>query len=225
VTLEPLSRAALGDAVADSLRKAILDGVFKPGQPLYENALSQQLSVSRSPVREALFQLEREGLLVGRPNRPAVVRQLSPQEISQVYTIRSALEGIAARWAAENASPALISRLRRQAEDLDRATAAAAGDNDPGVVGQAIDFHLAIAEAAGCAELLRLLQSLCNQIKLAMSVGLVSLTRRRAEDIHAEHLALIAAIAKGDGDRAEQLAVAHVRGARDRLVLQLTAGY
>jgi len=211
------SRAALGDAVADLLRNAILDGTLKPGQPLQENALAQELAVSRSPIREALLQLERENLLVGRVNRPAVVRRPSADEITQVYTIRSALEGIAARWAAEKATPTLVAQLRQKAEELNQATIAA-DDAAPSVVGQAIDFHVAIAQAAGSPELQRLLQSLGNQIKFVMAAGLASLTRRRAEEIHAEHLALIDAIAERDGDRAERLASAHVRGARDRLV-------
>jgi DNA-binding GntR family transcriptional regulator len=218
MALQLPSRAALGDAVADVLRNAILDGSLKPGQPLHENALARELSVSRSPIREALLQLERERLLVSRLNRPATVRRPSPEEISQIYTIRSALEGIAARWAAERASPAFVSQLRQKAEDLNEATIAAERDADPHVVGQAFDFHSTIAEAAGSLELQQLLQSLRNQIKLVMASGLASLTNRRAEEIHAEHLALIAAIADRDGDRAEQLASAHVRGARDRLV-------
>jgi DNA-binding GntR family transcriptional regulator len=218
MALQLPSRAALGDAVAGVLRNAILDGSLKPGQPLHENALAKELSVSRSPIREALLQLERERLLVSRLNRPAAVRRPSPEEINQVYTIRSALEGIAARWAAEKATPAFISLLRQKAEDLNEATITAERDADPHVVGQAFDFHSAIAEAAGSLELQLLLQSLRNQIKLVMASGLASLTSRRAEEIHAEHLALIAAIADRDGDRAEQLASAHVRGARDRLV-------
>jgi DNA-binding GntR family transcriptional regulator len=218
MTLQLPSRAALGDAVADILRNAILGGSLKPGQPLHENALAQELSVSRSPVREALLQLERERLLVSRPNRPAVVRRPSPREIGQVYTIRSALEGIAARWAAENGPPAFVAQLRQKAEELNEATIAAERDADPRVVAMAFDFHSAIAQAAGSLELQQQLQSLCNQIKFVMAAGLASLTRRRAEEIHAEHLALIASIAERDGDRAEQLASAHVRGARDRLV-------
>lgn len=218
MAMEPPARAALGDAVADILRRAILDGSLKPGQLLHENALARQLSVSRSPIREALIQLERDRLVVARLNRPAVVRRPSPEEISQIYTIRAALEGIAARWAAEKATSAVVSLLRRKAEDLNRATIAAECDSDPSVAGLANDFHTAIAEAAGSLELQRLLQSLCNQIKLVMAAGLASLTSRRAEEIHAEHLALIAAIAERDGYRAEHLATAHVRGARDRLV-------
>jgi DNA-binding GntR family transcriptional regulator len=218
MALAPASRAVLSDSVADILRDAILDGSLKPGQPLRENALARELEVSRSPIREALIQLERERLVDSRINRSAVVRTPSAKEIRQVYTIRAALEGIAARWAAENATPALVAQLRRKADDLNEATIAAGDDADQRALNQAIDFHDVIAEAANSVELQRLLQSLRNQIKLVMAAGLASLTTRRADEIHAEHLALIAAIAEHDGDRAERLASEHVRGARDRLV-------
>lgn len=168
--------------------------------------------------------LERESLVVTRLNRPAVVRKPSPDEIKQIYTIRSALEGVAARWAADHATPALVSELEQKAEALNRATVADLASADSSLISMAIDFHTAIARASGSGELQRMLQSLCNQIKLVMTAGLASLTNRRAQEIHAEHLGLIAAIAERDGDRAEQLAAAHVRGARDRLVYLSDSG-
>lgn len=216
--LEAAPRAALGQSVADILRKAILDGSLKPGEPLHENTLARQLSVSRSPVREALLQLERESLVVSKINKPAIVRRPTPDEIRQNYTIRSSLEGIAARWAADNATPALVQALSQKADELNAATIAAQGSADANVAALSLDLHNSIADAAGSNELSRLLHSLCNQIRLVMSAGLASLSRRRAEEIHDEHLAIIAAIAAKDGDRAEQLAIAHVRGARDRLI-------
>lgn len=216
--LQPAPRAALGDTVADMLRRAILDGSLRPGQPLHENTLARQLSVSRSPIREALIQLERESLVVARQNRPVVVRAMSADEVRQVYTIRAALDGIAARWAAEKASPAQVAQLRQKAGALNRATIAAGGTDDPETAALGFDFHAAIAEAAGSAELRQMLMSLCNQIRLVMASGLASLTGRRVEEIHAEHLALVSAIEARDGDRAERIATAHVRGALDRLV-------
>jgi len=140
-----------------------------------------------------------------------------------VLNVADALEGIAARWAAERATPALVALLGQKADILNKATLAAEREADPSLIGLALDFHAAIADAAGSLELQRLLQGLCNQIQLVMAAGLASLTSRRAEEIHAEHVALIAAIAAKDGDRAEQLASAHVRGARDRLVHQNVA--
>jgi DNA-binding GntR family transcriptional regulator len=211
-------RNALGEQVAAILRRAILDGSIKPGQLLHENALAKQLSVSRSPIREALLQLERENLCVSRPNKPAEVRRPSPEEIRQTYTLRAVLEGVAARWTAQRATPELVAALRESAELLNKATVAAEGHNDPSLTGKAIEFHNAISVASGSNELQQMLQSLCNQIHLVMSAGLADLTSRRAEEIHAEHLAIIDAIADGDGGLAEKLARAHVEGARERLI-------
>ncbi|WP_158906990.1 GntR family transcriptional regulator [Burkholderia sp. L27(2015)] len=211
-------RAALGASVATILRKAILDGSLKPGEPLQETALARQLSVSRSPIREALILLERERLVVSHINRPTVVRRPSAEEIRQIYTIRSVLEGTAARWAAEKATPALVESLGANAEELNTATIARKSNTDARVVALAVDFHTSIAAAADCVELTHLLESICNQIKLVMTAGLASLQSRRAEEIHAEHLDIIAAIAAHDGDRAEKLAIAHVRGALHRLI-------
>jgi DNA-binding GntR family transcriptional regulator len=215
--LQPAPRTALGQSVADIIRTAILDGAIKPGEPLHENTLARQLSVSRSPIREALIQLERESLVVARINKPTVVRKPTHAELRQIYTIRSSLEGIAARWAAENVTPLLVTELSQRAEKLNKLTIKTKPGNAE-LVAMSVDFHNAIADAADSAELNQLLHSLCNQIRLVMSAGLASLSSRRAEEIHDEHLAIIAAIASGDGDRAERLATAHVRGARDRLI-------
>ena len=218
MVLKPPLRAALGDLIANILRNAILEGSFKPGDALHENTLARQLSVSRSPIREALMQLERERLVVSRINRPAVVRRPSPEEIRQVYTIRAALEGIAARWAAEKATTAFVSHLAQKAEDLNKATIAA---------GHEADFK-------SCRARLRFPCGHCGSGRLARTaISAVEPSQpnqaryggRTCEPdepargkIHSEHVALITAIAESDGDRASYLATVHVLGARDRLV-------
>jgi DNA-binding GntR family transcriptional regulator len=220
VALLPPSRAPLGSAVADILRNAILDGSLKPGEPIYEKALSEQLSMSRSPIREALIKLENEGLVVGRLNKAVTVRKPSADEIKQIYTIRAALEGIAARWAAEKATVQLVADLRSNAETLNLQTIAIEDGGNLDAVAPGIAFHMAIAEVAASAELNLVLQNLCNKIQLVMRAGLATVTRRRAEEIHKEHLAIIDAIERRDAQLAESLASAHVRGALDRIVYQ-----
>jgi DNA-binding GntR family transcriptional regulator len=211
------SRLTLGDEVTDVLRRAILDGSLKAGTPLHETTISKQLDVSRSPVREALIQLERENLVVSSPNRSTVVRSPTAEETYQIYTIRAALEGIAARWAAERSTPQLVASLRDAASKLnERTTGKNESKEDAAQMG--IEFHAAIAEASQSEEIQRLLRSLRNQIQLVMVGGLASLSNLRAERVHAEHVALINAISRKDGDRAERLASEHVLSARDRLV-------
>lgn len=216
--LIPPTRAPLGSTVADILRNAILDGSLKPGEPIYEKALSDQLSMSRSPVREALITLEHEGLLIGRINKAMTVRKPSAEEVRQIYTIRAALEGIAAKWAAERATPADIAMLQANAETLNLQTIAIEDGANLDVVVRGIEFHMAIAEVANSNELSGSLTNFCNKIKLVMTAGLATMTRRRAQEIHDEHIAIITAIANKDGELAERLAAAHVRGALDRIV-------
>jgi len=220
MSLAPPSRAALGSTVADILRNAILDGSLKPGEPIYEKTLSEQLSMSRSPIREALITLENEGLVVGRLNKAVTVRKPSAEEIRQIYTIRAALEGIAARWAAEKATVQLIANLRANAEALNLHTIAIEDGGNLDAVVPGIAFHMAIAEVAASDELNLLLQNLCNKIQLVMRAGIATVTRRRAEEIHKEHLAIIDAIERRDVQLAESLASAHVRGALERIVYQ-----
>ncbi|MGB8414743.1 GntR family transcriptional regulator [Paraburkholderia sp.] len=214
----PPSRAALGSTVANILRNAILDGSLKPGEPIYEKALSEQLSMSRSPVREALIMLEHEGLVVGRMNKAVTVRKPSADEIMQIYTIRAALEGIAARWAAEKSTPQIVAALLRNAEELNARSVAIEDGVNLDAATPGIAFHMAIADAAGSAELNVVLQNFCNKIQLVMQAGLASMSRRRADVIHSEHLAIITAISNRDADLAERLASAHVKGGLQRMV-------
>lgn len=92
---------SLHSRVYNRIRNDILNGVYEPGESLVELKLSEELGVSRTPVREALRQLELEGLVQSVPNKGATVRGVTEQDIQDIYTIRMLIEGLAARWAAE----------------------------------------------------------------------------------------------------------------------------
>ena len=94
-------RNSLGVQVFREIEKAILDGVYATGDSLIELKLSAELGVSRTPVREALRQLELEGLVKTIPNKGAVVIGVSEKDIEDIYNIRMVLESMASRWAAE----------------------------------------------------------------------------------------------------------------------------
>src|SRR5437879_5426292 len=121
-TLAPPSKEALADAVVERLRRTILEGHVAPGEPLREERLAAALEVSRGPVREALLQLEREGLVLRRPHRGAVVARLSRRDLEEVFSLRLALERLAFHWAARRATPDDVARLeasvRVQAKQL-----------------------------------------------------------------------------------------------------------
>lgn len=102
--LTPASKRSLADEVADRLRQAIFGGSFKPGQPLREEQLAVSLDVSRGPVREALVQLEREGLVTVRRHRGATVTRLSRTDVDEVYSLRLAHERLAVERAIDRAT-------------------------------------------------------------------------------------------------------------------------
>lgn len=103
--------APLRQQVVERLREAIITGQLAPAQRLIERELTSMLGVSRTVIREALRQLETEGLITLIPNKGPVVRELTPDEAKDLYNIRSRLEGLAARLFVENADDALVARL------------------------------------------------------------------------------------------------------------------
>lgn len=108
--------------VAERLRRAILRGHFKPGERLDQNEIAELLSVSRSPVREALRTLAAEGLVEVYPHRGAVVAELSPAEFEEISIIRVVLESMAARLAAPHIDDERIALLKDILAELDCTT-------------------------------------------------------------------------------------------------------
>src|SRR5215217_3401375 len=104
--LTPTVKRSLADDVVDRLRNASFHGSFKPGEALREEQLAAMLDVSRGPVREALVQLEREGLVIVRRHRGATVARLSRSDLEEVYGLRLALERLAMQRAARLATEA-----------------------------------------------------------------------------------------------------------------------
>ena len=84
-------------AVYETLRQSILDGTLKPGQRLLSSALADELNVSRTPIREALRKLEAEGLIEPSPRSELVVREISEEDLTELFYVREALEGMSAR--------------------------------------------------------------------------------------------------------------------------------
>lgn len=91
----------LYEKIFEVIKEKILMGILKPGDPLVEVKLAEELGVSRTPIREALRQLELEGLVYSIPHKGAFVAGVTAQDIEDIYTIRMLLDGLAARWAAQ----------------------------------------------------------------------------------------------------------------------------
>ncbi len=106
------------EAVYQVLRHGIVHGDLAPGERLRSDALANELRVSRTPVREALRKLEAEGL-VAQSGSGLVVRAFSEQDLTELFYVREALEGMAARLAAENATPSEIAEIRELLDDME----------------------------------------------------------------------------------------------------------
>src|ERR1700730_13928498 len=132
------------EAVYRALRHGIVHGQLAPGERLRSDALANELHVSRTPVREALRKLEAEGLVEQSGSR-LVVRALSEQDLTELFYVREALEGMAARLAAENATPTEIVEIKELLKDME--TVRRRGDVDAlrGLTGE---FHQLVCRAS-----------------------------------------------------------------------------
>ena len=206
-------RQSSHELVADVLREAITTGVLRANQPLPQDEIAAQLRVSHIPVREALRQLQSEGLVTYQPNRGATVTSLSVEEIREIYEIRAILETAAIR----SATPLLDSAEINRAETiLDAAEAAidgaAWGSHD-------VDFHQLIYNLDGRPRLRELIEGLLRRVdRYWLSHGLM--LKHRAE-FEAEHRALLEAIRGRNADRAADLLQRHLAGASERLIAEL----
>jgi DNA-binding GntR family transcriptional regulator len=202
----PLENLTLWQRVHERLREQILTGKLEPGAELAEVALSEQLGVSRGPVREALGRLASEGLVTVRPRRGAVVRSLSTEEFLELYQVREALEVMAVKLA--------VPRLRTEDfDELGRLNETMAQHADRNEVPQFFEanvaFHARLLEASGNGKLQELYRQLLGQLG---RYRLRSLTLRgNLQRSVAEHAALLRAAKRGDAERAAHLMGEHIR--------------
>jgi DNA-binding GntR family transcriptional regulator len=213
-TDEPLAPSG-GSAAArvySHVKERLLDGTFPGGALLSENELSQQLGLSRTPVRQAFVQLEAEGLLELYPKRGALVVPVAASEIEDVFEARLLVEEHCARRAANAGA-----RLAAELEPMIAEQAAAVSEGASGMAAFARadrHFHRAIVHAAGNAILTRLYDALRDR---QQRIATVSLARNPgdAERFVAEHRDILEALERGDGETASERVAAHLRAARE----------
>ena len=196
--------APLRQQVLDRLREAIIGGRIAPGQRLIERELTGMLAVSRTVVREALRQLETEGLVTLIPNKGPVVRELSPAEAQDVYHIRSLLEGLAARLFVENADDAMVSQLEVALD----AVAEAYGQGDAQeVLNRKNSFYDILYQGVMSETLTSILMTLHARIWRWRAVGLTHPKRSgdRSRESVRNLRAMLKAIKDRDADSAERI--------------------
>lgn len=197
----------LRDEVTKELRRRILSGELAQGERLVEDRLAALLGVSRNPVRESIRVLAAEGFVEVVPRIGATVARLSAEEGEELFDVRMAIEGLAARLAARKRSPEAAERLRRV---LDAAKEAVADGRLEEVSKLNTAFHLAVGEAAGNSYLNLMMKPMLQRAQWVFSQTAAA----RGPHSWTEHVSLCEAIAAGDEDEAQARAVAHVAAAR-----------
>jgi DNA-binding GntR family transcriptional regulator len=202
------ARPRMKAGIVDQLRRLIIEGTLPPGTVLRQEHLAKRLNVSRTPLREALVALEREGFVTFAPSGTASVVSLGAKDAREIMDVRELVDGLAARTLAQRGMTAEV-------EDTLRALAArmhalAARDKHRYLTANA-EFHATIVEATGHARL----QQFVPLVRMSSEVVYVRLQNQglRLRTSADEHTAVLDAIRAGDGERAEQLARAHVRAA------------
>ena len=194
------------------VKERLLDGSFPGGALLSENELSQQLGLSRTPVRQAFVQLEAEGLLELYPKRGALVVPIAASEIEDVFEARLLVEEHCARRAAA-AGAALAAELGGLISEQERAIAAGAGGMTDFARADR-RFHRAIVHAAGNAILTRLYDALRDRQQRIAAVALAR-NPSDAERFIDEHRSIAEALGNEDATAACELVSAHLRSARE----------
>ncbi len=220
--LRPATKTALADHLVSRLREAIIRGYFRPGEHLKEAQLAAQFNVSRGPVREALVQLEREGVVTSEPNKAARVAHLSRTDVDEVYKLRLALERLAVELAVENGSVGDFQEMTL-AVDAYRAatrgpiTASQAADFD-------VEFHDLIYKAARHRRLWEAWLAIRSQVHLFLLSRNVVNRDFKAIQIN-EHRAIISVLQKRNVAEATQAIEEHLRGAYERLLASYEGGH
>ncbi|MBC7258365.1 MAG: GntR family transcriptional regulator [Chloroflexi bacterium] len=208
------SYRTLQELVTDRIREAILRGWLKPGERLDQAEIAERFQVSRMPVREALRTLEAEGLVKFYPHRGVEVCDLSPEEIEEIYQIRSALEAMAIQLAVPHFNEEADRQLSALLQEMEEVA-----DDPPTWTTLNYRFHRMLYGLSGRARLCAIIESLRNTVQpyVARDVSHPTRARRAME----EHREILAACRAGDATRAAELISQHLKQVCDNLVASL----
>ena len=179
------------------LRNGIASGDLAPGTRLKEADLVRDLAVSRTPIREALNQLSKEGLIEIIPRRGAFVKQWNKEEALEILLIREALESLAARLATERITPEQIDRLAGYMEDYEKGRLEYTEADRL--------FHSDIVQACGMTRLIDMIKNLYDTLRMNKILAGSFESQERIRNSMAEHLRIVEAMRAGEGDRVELL--------------------
>ncbi len=200
------ARPSLAEAAYAALKASILEGLLPPGHEAVEQAIADQLGMSRTPVHEAVLRLQHEGMVRILPRRGVMVLPIDPEDLRQTYQVLIALEGEAAALLAARGSAAADTLAAMQEATAAMEAALAAGDR--GAWAAADDrFHRALLAGCGNPKLARLAATAADQAQRARAA--TAARRGEPETSGIEHEAIMAALAAADPDAARTALARH----------------
>jgi DNA-binding GntR family transcriptional regulator len=205
-------RRTVSNQVADTLRNAINQGILADGTPLNQVAIAKMLGVSRVPVREAMHQLQAEGLITVRPHHGAVVTGLSVERVSELYEIQALLEEYIAARAIPNIDTATMSQLRSLVTQMRKTP-----DLEPWLALNA-NFHTELNQPSGATLAIELVQQLSARGQRYVNLWSNGKGIDRPRDANDEHELILDFITAGDVDAACTAVKQHVLATRDKAI-------
>ena len=196
-------------AVYLKIKEGIINGSLSPGLPINESDFARDLDVSKTPVREALMQLEREGLVESIPGRGSAIAHITFQDIREIFEVREIIECGAAKRAALMRDVEEVRVKRKELEQYSKKWTEAIELN----WGPVEDIHLFIVTRIGNQKLIDTYLGLLDHIKRIRQHFGGRFTRQRFSELVDEHLEILDAIIEGDGDKAELSVQSHLRNA------------
>ncbi|HEU5129715.1 MAG TPA: GntR family transcriptional regulator [Glycomyces sp.] len=207
--LPPLGTAtgrSLGDSVYEALRTAILDGTLPPGTRIVEETIARQMAVSRAPLRQALWLLKRDGLIVDESARTTRVVTLDAEAIRELHLTRTLLETAACQRAAQRISSDEVDTIERVLADMQ---AAADAEDRAAVARLDYEFHQTLCRASGMPRLVEIWER--QHVLFRLWLNMVGETLVESVDhIAASHRAIFEAVLDGDPDRIYEHVLEHV---------------
>ncbi len=197
------------DIVYEHLKNAIMDQRLKQGDRLVENSIAEIMDVSRTPVREALRQLESEGLVVHMPRRGTIVKGITKEDAIDIYDIREVLEGLVVRRACENRQQEDVDQLYNCIHQMEKAIDDRAYEE---LMCLHSEFNSLILSIGKSKRLTDMMKHLFEYLTSLRTISLDSIKRQKVA--LEEHREIVKAIEEGRSDEAETLARSHVKKAR-----------
>lgn len=207
----------LAHRVYEIIKDRILSAELPPGTRLKDNELAQALGVSNTPIREAIHELEKDGLIETIPYKGRFVKRMSIEETSEVYDLRMALEALAARLAVKWITESQLEKMEKTIQEYEIAF-----ERDDITAGLEADlaFHALIVQASGNSTLLQVIKDLANRIQVLRQLDKGKMRRKQSLE---DHKAIFQALKERDGEKAEIQVCRHIAKGKENVIKLLTA--